>query len=361
MVAIVIPALDPDDRLPGYVAALRAATDAPILLVDDGSGPAAAPVFDRAAAAATGVSVVRHDVNRGKGRALKTAFATLLEGSGAFAGCTGCVTADADGQHEVADVLACARALEEKPEALVLGCRRFDGPDVPWRSSFGNNWMRSLFRMATGRRFLDTQTGLRGIPASFMRELLDVPGERFEFESRMLVVLGGRELVQLPIRTVYEDGNKCSHFRPLVDSAKILRVLGRPLLLGAAAFTAASLASFGVDIGVFCLLRERVFREGAPARLFLCVAVARCVSVAFNYLCNRFVVFRPATARASGGGRSLPRYLALAVVLLFLSWLLTKCGAAAFPSVSVPVVKAVVDLALFIASYAVQRAFVFRP
>ena len=358
--AIVIPSLDPDDRLPGYCRALRAATDAPIVLVDDGSRAELRPVFDECVRAASGVELLRHDANRGKGRALKTAFAHLLESR---PGLVGCVTADADGQHAVEDVLECLRRLEAAPDALVLGCRRFTGPDVPRKSSFGNNWMRTLFRFATGRRFLDTQTGLRGIPAPFMRELLDVPGDRFEFESDMLLRLGGRPLDQYEIRTIYEDGNKGTHFRPVKDSLSILRLVlrgsagrCRPFAL----FTAASLASFALDIGLFHALHEFAFREGVAARLFLSVAVARLVSLFFNYACNRHLVFRDGARHAAVEGRSLGRYLLLAAAVMTASWLLTKGAAALLPGQPVTPIKAVVDLCLFFASYAFQKAFVFR-
>ena len=359
--AIVIPSLDPDGRLPAYCRALREATDAPIVLVDDGSRAELRGVFDECAAAATGVELLRHDVNRGKGRALKTAFAHLLA---ARPGLVGCVTADADGQHAVEDVVECLRRLEAAPGALVLGCRRFTGPDVPWKSSFGNNWMRTLFRLATGRRFLDTQTGLRGIPAAFMRELLDVPGDRFEFESDMLLRLGDRPLDQYEIRTIYENGNKGTHFRPVKDSIPILRLVlrgsaGRCRRL--ALFAGVSVASFALDIGLFHVLHERVFAAGAAGRLFGSVAIARAVSLSFNYACNRHLVFRDGVRHPVFEGRSFGRYLLLAAAIMTASWALTKAVAAAMPGVLVTPIKAGVDLCLFFASYAIQRRYVFPP
>ena len=360
-VAIVIPSLDPDDRLPAYCRALRAATAAPIVLVDDGSRAELRGIFDECARAADGVELLRHDVNRGKGRALKTAFAHLLA---ARPGLVGCVTADADGQHTVEDVLECLRRLRAAPDALVLGCRRFTGPDVPWKSSFGNNWMRTLFRLATGRRFLDTQTGLRGIPAAFMRELLGVPGDRFEFESDMLLRLGARPMDQYEIRTIYENGNKGTHFRPVKDSLSILRLVlrgsaGRLRRFGL--FTAVSLASFAVDIGLFHALHEIVFPADMAGRLFLSVALARLVSLSFNYGCNRHLVFRDGARHAAVEGRSLGRYLLLAAAIMTASWAITKGVAAAMPGTLVTPIKAVVDLLLFFASYTAQRVFVFAP
>ena len=357
--AIVIPALDPDERLPAYCRALRAATDAPIVLVDDGSRAEKKAVFAECVRAVPDAELLVHDANRGKGRALKTAFAHLLRTRPDLAGC---VTADADGQHAVRDVAECLRRLEAAPDALVLGCRRFTGPDVPWKSSFGNNWMKALFRLATGRRFLDTQTGLRGIPASFMRELLDVPGDRFEFESDMLLRVGDRPVDQFEIETIYENGNKGTHFRPVADSLSILRLV----LRGSAGrcrrfalFAAVSLASFAVDIGLFHLLHEFAFPAGAAGRLFLSVALARLVSLSFNYGCNRHLVFRDGVRHAPVEGRSLVRYLLLAAAVMALSWALTKALVAAFPGTLATPLKAGVDLLLFFASYAAQKHFVF--
>ena len=144
MIAIVIPALNPDAALPGYCRDLRAITDAPIVLVDDGSRAELAHIFDDCAAAASGVTVLRHEVNRGKGRGLKTAFDYLLR---TYPDLVGCVTADADGQHKPADVLRCLEALRDSPDALVLGCRDFTGPGIPFRSRFGNLSIRILFSL----------------------------------------------------------------------------------------------------------------------------------------------------------------------------------------------------------------------
>lgn len=228
-IAIVVPAFNPPRSLPGYLAALRENGANPILLVDDGSRAGSAEVFRECIARVPGVELLTHPANRGKGRALKTAFARLLA---TRPGLAGCVTCDCDGQHAPGDVARCRDALAANPGALVLGCRAFSRADVPWKSRFGNAAVRFLFRVATGRAFLDTQTGLRAVPADFMRELLDCPGERFEFETRMLLRLGRREVVQVPIRTVYSDGNRGTHFRPLADSLRIVSVV---LAEGAAA------------------------------------------------------------------------------------------------------------------------------
>ena len=356
--AIVIPALDPGRDLPAYCRALRAVTDAPILLVDDGSRPALASVFDECAAV-PGVAFVRHGANRGKGRALKTAFRRLLDERPDLAGC---VTADADGQHTPADVRRCLDALAAAPGALVLGCRTFTLGHVPWRSRFGNHFIRAFFRLATGRRFQDTQTGLRGIPAEFMGALLDVPGERFDFETRMLLALGDRPLAELPIETVYEAGNPTSHFNPLRDSARILSIVAAAALRRLAAFLVASLASFALDLALASVLYRHVFREAEHARLALSVGIARAVSLVFNYLANRRLVFaegRDGVRRHAFGRFAFGRYLLLAVALFGASYGLTKAAISLWPRVPMETHKAVVDFLLFFASFVVQRLFVF--
>jgi glycosyltransferase involved in cell wall biosynthesis len=218
--------------LPAYLAALREKCPVPVLLVNDGSRAETADVFRECVARVPDAELLVHSSNRGKGRALKTAFAHLLE---TRPGIKGCVTCDCDGQHAPEDAARCLAALAADPDAFVLGCRAFSFSHVPWKSRIGNNAMRAVFRLATGRIYLDTQTGLRAIPADFMRELLDCPGDRFEFETRMLLRLGRRKLVQVPIRTLYSGGNRGTHFRPLADSLRVLSVV---LAEGAASFGA---------------------------------------------------------------------------------------------------------------------------
>ena len=354
--AIVIPSLNPDKGLQGYVAALRAITDIPIVLVDDGSREDLKAIFRQCVAEVADVSLLTHDVNRGKGRALKTAFAHLLD---TVPGLTGCVTCDSDGQHAPHDVLKCLNALKEEPDTLVLGCRTFNLEHVPWKSRFGNNSMRTLFRLATGSDFLDTQTGLRAIPAEFMRELLECPGERFEFETHMLLRLNGRKLLQVPIETLYVDGNRETHFDPFKDSLKITSIILVAWLRKLAKFTIASLLSFGVDLGLFTLLYYRVFNEGWFGRLFFSVAIARAISLVFNYSCNRYFVFGETHGERSFNTRAFGKYLILAGFIMAASYGLTSACHAAFPRIAIELVKVCVDFVLFLASYGVQRVMIF--
>ena len=145
-----------------------------------------------------------------------------------FPDLVGVVTGDADGQHHPDDIEAVARRLEQHPDSLVLGSRSF-GKDVPLRSRFGNIATRKIMHALLGQKLTDTQTGLRGIPATLLPKLLRTESTGYEFELDVLIAAHQLEIPMLeePIRTIYEEGNKSSHFNPIVDSMKIYFVLLR--------------------------------------------------------------------------------------------------------------------------------------
>ncbi|ODT43041.1 MAG: hypothetical protein ABS62_00150 [Microbacterium sp. SCN 70-200] len=356
MPLVLIPAYEPDDRL---VALVRELTPrGPVLVVDDGSGPGYAGVF--AACAAAGAVVASHPHNRGKGAALRTGFARAAHDWPGL----DIVTADADGQHTPADISRVAEALggvrgaqtaPDRPQAgqlallerratVVLGVRAFAG-SVPLRSRAGNALTRRAFRLATGRDVSDTQTGLRGFPSELVPWLLSVPGDRFEYEFRMLLAAptAGIALEEVPIRTVYLDGNASSHFRPLADSARIYAPLLR--------FAASAVVAFVVDTGLLLVL------QALTGWLLLSVTLARVASAGMNFAINRSLVF--------GARRTVPlrtaalRYFGLAALLLAASFgmltALTDAGIATLPA------KLMTDLTLFAVSFSVQRAVVFAP
>lgn len=219
-VIVLIPAYDPDEKLLALLPKLRERFDR-IVLVDDGS-TSGKDVFEKARPLVETILV--HDINRGKGCALKTGFAYA-------GGAADVVTVDSDGQHDPEDVAKVAAALATCRDGLVLGVRSFTG-DVPFRSRFGNFWTRFFFNLLTGLHVTDTQTGLRGIPAELLSRVAALPGDRFEYEMVMLADARrqAREPLEVPIRTIYLDGNKTSHHRPFVDTWRIYKALFADLL-----------------------------------------------------------------------------------------------------------------------------------
>lgn len=241
---ILIPSYKPDDSMVATVRELRdAAPGYRILVVDDGGGETYAPFFEEAKKA--GATVLHHEVNRGKGAALKTGFAWLMEKGET----EGCVTADADGQHLTADILKVAALVKELPDAMVIGGRKFNKPGVPFRSKFGNYAARFTYNLLCGQSLGDTQTGLRGVPASRFADMLTIPGDRYEYEMNQLLRARSMdlELIETEIATVYlDEDNSSSHFSPVKDALRVYK----PVLLNGLGLILAAL----VDILVYSLV-----------------------------------------------------------------------------------------------------------
>lgn len=343
---IIIPSYEPDEKLPGLLKELKGAGFQNIVLVDDGSGEAYAHLF-KEAEESFGCRVLHHAINQGKGRALKTAFNYCLQ---EFSDAVGVITADSDGQHSPECILACADALLAHPDSLILGCRCFEGKDVPARSEFGNKCTRMVMKYLTGITVSDTQTGLRGIPTSFMERLLMVKGERFEFETNMLLETKERKIpiVEVPIRTIYIEENRTSHFNPIRDSVKIYMIFGK--------FLFSSLSSSVVDLvlfSVFCfLMRDMQWRR--VSYITVATVSARILSAFYNYSMNLKVVFQS----EKSVGATLPRYILLAMVQMSLSAFLVGKLYPLFGGAEV-VVKIPVDVLLFFLSFFIQREFVY--
>lgn len=212
IIAILIPAYQPDEKLVRLVSALREAFRH-VVVVDDGSTEGTEAFASVAGCADV---VLRHKANRGKGAALKTGLAWIRANLPDIAGV---VTADADGQHLPDDICRVAEATAARKGGLVLGVRTFEGT-IPFRSRFGNWWARIFFRMSTGLAVRDTQTGLRGIPADLLDRMIALRGDRYEYETRMLVDARRHPSppLQIPVKTVYLEGNRTSHYRPLRDT-----------------------------------------------------------------------------------------------------------------------------------------------
>lgn len=360
----LIPSYEPDQRLVELVTALRGRSDtADVLVVNDGSGPAYDPVF--AGATSAGATVIGYRDNRGKGHALKIGFAWALR----HRPDTVVVCADSDGQHTPEDIAAVARATQLARSSLVLGVRDFSharpttGQEkIPARSRLGNLTTSKLVQLATGEALSDTQTGLRGCPAEMLAWLIQVPGEGFDYELRVL--LGAREegwtISQVPIATIYSEANASSHFKPIRDSARIYAPLLRRLVRTGpgrlAAFGASSFLGFLIDFAMLMVL------HAITGGLLVSVVGARIVSAGVNYLVNDRMVFAhrmdSAGALRSPLHRSLPRYAALAVTLLSANYALMWLGTVIL-GLPLAVVKLATEALLFVTSFMVQRRVVF--
>ena len=347
-VVVLIPSLDPDEMMVRYVSELREAGFEKIVLVNDGSGKEFDTFFSQAE---DKVQLLKHAVNQGKGRALKTGFHYILN-TYSEEQIAGVVTADADGQHSVEDTVKVALQLLQDG-SFVLGTRNFNEPQVPFKSRNGNKITTVVYKLLYGKLINDTQTGLRGIPYHYIKDCLKLPGERFEYEIHMLIDAVQKKLpiTEVLIRTIYFDSNRATHFSAVKDSIRIYKVIFANFLK----FSASGVLSFLIDIGIFAFLTKCVLEnlEVAIATLIGTVA-ARALSSFCNYSMNRQIFNSEGSV-----GNSIFRYYALCIAQLLVSWGLVVC---VFNQIhwDTTIIKMIVDTILFFISYQIQRQWVFK-
>lgn len=221
--AVIIPALNPVPELAGLVRELLNRGIPKVIVVNDGSGSTYGSIFKEIEKLENCIVLV-HKINRGKGRALKTAFSYFLKH---FPDLSGVVTADADGQHSADDICNICGILSNVQNSIVLGVRNFREKNVPKRSYIGNTVTSHIFRLLYGSRLHDTQTGLRGIPSPELSWMVEIAGERYDFEINMLIRARHRKLgfKTVPIKTLYFNNNSGSHYNTIKDSFRILKIL----------------------------------------------------------------------------------------------------------------------------------------
>ncbi|OGX80454.1 family 2 glycosyl transferase [Exiguobacterium sp. SH31] len=339
---VLIPAYNPDQALVTLVRELKDKGFVHVIVVNDGSADTCRAVFDDVKPEVS--TVLEHEQNAGKGAALKTGLRHIVD---AYPETTGVITVDADGQHLPADVRNLYDEGVKWPHHLIMGCRDFSSPAIPFRSRFGNQMTRFVMLLGSGLRLNDTQTGLRAIPLRYVKQLIDIPGNRYEFEMNMLTFTKRLQVPihQTPIETVYVDENASSHFRPVIDSILIYRMF--------LAYSLSSVASFLMDIGVYALLIFLLNPWFETVHVIVATILARVVSSLFNYYVNRKVVFK-STAK-----RSMLKYFGLVAVQMALSASLVYVLFLLFRDGEV-ILKVAVDSVLFVLSYYVQKRWIFK-
>lgn len=342
--AILIPSLSPTNVLLTLVNDLIKVGFKDIIIVNDGSSIECDKIFNNLNAIKE-CHVLTHAINLGKGRALKTGFNYFLNH---FPNYKGVITVDGDGQHTAIDAFRLAEQLEAFPNHLILGVRDFNSDDVPLKSKLGNKITRFVLKILVNINVQDTQTGLRGISTQFIKQLLKVAGECYEYETNMLLESKKEEIPikEVIIETVYIDNNTASHFNPFIDSIKIYGLILK--------FTSVSFASFILDISVFFLLINFLFKENYFYGLFIATFAARIVSSIFNYKCNKSFVFK-----CSGkGSHTVIKYYSLCVIQVVLSWVFLEI-AFYLTKGNVTMLKVFIDFLLYMISFQVQRDYVF--
>jgi putative flippase GtrA len=327
---VLIPAYEPDMRLLPLVRELAA--EFKVIVVDDGSRPACSEIFSLAQDA--GAVVLKHAFNLGKGAALKTGIRFIADSGDA----NGVITADADGQHSARDIRRLSDEMLLHPDTLFLGVR--DLSKMPPRSRFGNTMTLFFFRLLTGIRVSDTQTGLRGLPASLFTKLLELGGERYEYEMNMLLAIKhwGISYKEIPIETIYIDNNRASHFHALRDG---WRVFSRVIK-----YSLSSLSATAFDYCVYAILLSFL----PPSWSY---GIAKALSGVLNYELNRRFVFHRRHSLKNALGYAALAAFSMTVGSLLVS-LLTQNGFNNY------LAKIAIDVGLFIFNYLMQRYVIFK-
>lgn len=349
-VTVILPSLNPDEKLINTVNALLDKGFHDIIVVNDGSDEAHLTPFETISSNDSCTLLV-HEINRGKGRALKTAMQYILANR---PDSPGVITIDGDGQHHVDDILACAQAMLDRENEVILGVRDFSEPDVPFKSRFGNNMTKTVFRLFCGIRISDTQTGLRAIPAQYLKAMTEFSGERFEYETNMLLEMKANNIPfsEVGIKTIYLDENASTHFHPIRDSFKIYKVILK--------FGISSAVSSIIELLAFTLVNMILDLMPLELKIELSIlissVISRVISSLCNYKMNRALVFN------TGCKSSFGRYVILCAAQLLISASLVSLLTYLFTAKTFgqTVLKAVVDTALFFISYRIQKNWVFK-
>ncbi len=343
-IILIIPALEPNED---FISILKNYKNLfqHIVVVNDGSNNHYDGIFEEVKE--TGAIVLTHAMNYGKGRALKTAFNYVLSN---YKEAEAVITVDSDGQHLPEDAKKCVEAFRASKNKLVLGTRDFEQADIPIKSRVGNKLTRRVFKLLCGINVKDSQTGLRVLSIEHIRKFLYTPGERFEYETNMLLDTKkyNVELEEVDINTVYLHGNKGSHFNPLTDSLQIYSAFLKYLCV--------SMSSFVIDLATFTVLLKLLTFSGVEAhKVMYANGLARVVSSTYNYFLNRKVVFNKERSVYF-----ILKYLLLVCVTMCISTLLVGGLSAYVSKGNIIYLKMLVDSVIFILNYKIQREWVFK-
>lgn len=322
-----------------------------VVVVNDGSNINCDDIFSKLDKS---VIILEHKENKGKGQALKTGFNYIINNIP----CKGVITADADGQHLVEDIINVANTLNNNSKDLILGSRKQD-KDMLLKSRIGNSITKLIFRLVTKNNIYDTQTGLRGIPYTYLDEFMNIEGTRYEYEMNVLIYCTNKKIAikEVPIKTVYIENNSSSSFKVIKDSVKIYKcILKDSNFLNIILFGISSIFSFIIDF-ILLLLLKKLTTDLYTEEISLLISVvgARIISSLFNFTFNRNVVFKNKDKLF----KSLLQYYILVVFVMIANYLLLNLLTVKF-TLNLVISKIIVEVILFVSNYIIQKLFIFK-
>ena len=211
--AVIIPTYNNVGTIATVIAQVKEyASD--VIVVNDGSTDNTAEVL----AAIEGIKVIAYAKNKGKGYALKLGLKSAYEWGFEYA-----ITIDADGQHYADDIPVFIKRIEEEPESLLVGARNLAADNMPSKNTFANKFSNFWYKVETGKRLTDTQSGYRLYPLKAIQDIRLLT-RRYEFEVEIIVRAAWRgiNVENVPIKVYYPPvEERVSHFRPFKDFTRI--------------------------------------------------------------------------------------------------------------------------------------------
>jgi glycosyltransferase involved in cell wall biosynthesis len=212
---VIIPTYNNSDTLLKVIEDVLSYTHQ-VIVVNDGSTDRTKTLLE--SGLDPQVNVIGYQRNRGKGYAIKKGFLRALDLGYDYA-----ITIDSDGQHLPSDLPVFINQLSRKGDSIVVGERRMPGENVPAKNTFANKFSNFWFRLYTGKRIPDTQSGYRLYPIRVLHDMKFYSG-KYEFEVEILVrsSWNGIEIKSVPIDVYYPPPDKrITHFRPIQDFSRI--------------------------------------------------------------------------------------------------------------------------------------------
>ena len=329
---ILIPSYEPDNKLIKLINELKK-NKLNVVVVNDGSSKEYDSIFNKIKKK---VKVISYDTNQGKGYALKIGLEYIKENYKDYV----VVTMDSDGQHSVKDAIKLSNYAEKHPSELVIG-KRIRSEKTPLRSKLGNSITMFIYRLSTGVKVYDTQTGLRAFTSELMDFMQNVEGNRYEYEMNVLLYAPSNDIKikEIEIETIYIENNEGSHFNTIKDSYRVYKEIIK--------YSLSSIISFIIDYSLFALFS--IILSITLSNIF-----ARIISASINFTINKKIVFKSDKSILI----SLIEYALLAIFILvcntLLLNLLVNIGINKF------IAKLIVEISLFIISFLVQKTMIFK-
>lgn len=210
---VIIPTFNNQKTIAGIINDILNYTER-VIVVNDGSTDKTSEIL----AAYQHIDIIEYRPNKGKGFAIRAGFKRALESGYDYA-----ITIDADGQHFADDLPLFLQKIQERPDSLIIGSRNIEAEGMPGKNTFANRFSNFWFRLETGIRLPDTQSGYRLYPLEAFKNTHFIT-RKYEFEIEILVRAAWRNIPIIPIsiKVYYPPaGERVSHFRPLRDFSRI--------------------------------------------------------------------------------------------------------------------------------------------